>query len=445
MQSSEYINTQRRDYSLYVMQMRALPAVTDGLKAGGRRVLWTARDGKKYKSATLAGATMPIHPHQSPEGAIDTLAAPYKNNIPLFKGDGAFGTLLNPTAYGASRYTSVTVSKFTQDVVFRDIEIIPMTENYDGSLMEPVHFLPLVPVALINPTEGVAIGFATNIVPRSLDDIIIAQITHLKGGKKITPPNPKFVPLDNESCASCEAGKGIAYYFEGDYEDISATTIRITKIPYGMVHTSIIERLDNLIEGGSVIGYEDLSRDTVDIIVQFKRGVLRELSRDDVIALLQLTIRHIENLNVLDFSGKAIWNTDPVSLIRAFTDWRLGWYVQRYERLRSLLMLDLQRYYDIRTAIKNNVSGIARQTGSRAELKVFLDSIKIVHIDYIADLPIYRFTEEERLKNEERIKEAEAQLKIYDDLLASEDKRKKVYIQELEEVLSKYTKNAYTA
>jgi len=160
---------------MYVMQFRSIPCVTDGLKAGGRRVLWTARDGHKYKSATLAGATMPIHPHASPESAIDTLAAPYGNNIPMFSGDGAFGTLINPTAYGASRYTSVKVSKFTQDVVFRDIEVVPMKENYDGTLEEPVHFLPLVPVALINPSDGIAIGFATNILPRALNDIILGQ------------------------------------------------------------------------------------------------------------------------------------------------------------------------------------------------------------------------------------------------------------------------------
>ncbi len=106
---SGYVKEQRREYSLYTLQSRAIPHAADGLKAAARRVLWTARDGHKYKSATLAGATMPIHPHASPDSAINTLAAPYSNNLPLLKGYGAFGTLLNPTAYGATRYTSVSV------------------------------------------------------------------------------------------------------------------------------------------------------------------------------------------------------------------------------------------------------------------------------------------------------------------------------------------------
>ena len=87
MTSSQYINDQRREYSLYVLQMRAIPHAADGLKAAVCRVLWTARDGKKVKCATLAGATMPIHPHAAPESTINTLAADFSNNIPLLSGN----------------------------------------------------------------------------------------------------------------------------------------------------------------------------------------------------------------------------------------------------------------------------------------------------------------------------------------------------------------------
>jgi DNA gyrase/topoisomerase IV subunit A len=444
-ESSPYINEQRHAYSLYVMQMRALPAATDGLKAGGRRALWTARDGKKYKSATLAGATMPIHPHASPEGAIDTLAAPYGNNIPLFKGDGAFGTLLNPTAYGASRYTSVTTSTFTDDVVFRDIEIVPMTENYDGTLQEPVHFLPLIPVALLNPAEGIAVGFATNILPRALDDLILGQIAHLKGAKTISNPMPKFMPLNTVAFATEETERGIAYYFNGELTIKDTSTAFIVKLPYGQTHTKVIAKLDDLIERDVLVDYTDRSKNIINIELKFRRGYIKSVSEEDLLRTLGLTVRHIENLNILDFTGKAVWNTTPVEMIRAFTTWRLGWYVQRYERLRDILKLDLQRYYDIRCAIKNNVSALARKIESRSELKECLAELKIVHVDYIADLPIYRFTEEERVKNEQRIVDGEAQLQEYLDMLASEDKRKKVYINELQDVLGKYMKGIYAA
>lgn len=442
-ESSAYINEQRKQYALYVMQMRAIPGAADGLKAGGRRVLWKARDGKKVKSATLAGATMPIHPHAAPETAIDTLAAYYGNNIPLFKGYGAFGTLLKPTAYGASRYTSVQVSDFTQDVVFKDIEIVPMTENYDGTEMEPVHFLPIVPVSLINPSEGAAVGYATKILPRDLSDLILAQITHLKGGKKINTPMPKFNPISDVAIAAEQMEKGVAYYFEGEYEQKDTSTLVITRLPYSQEHRIVIDKLEDLIEKQIVVDYTDKSKRSIDITVKFKRGFLKDAERADLLKMLGLAVRQIENLTVVDFTGKAVWNAEPVDFIRKFTTWRLQWYIKRYERLRDLLKADLQRYYDIRLAIRKNVSATARKTASRGELKDYLKELGIVNLDYIADFPIYRFTEEEYQKNEKRIEDAEKQLKEYEALLSSEDKRKNVYISELQEVLVKYTKGSY--
>lgn len=442
-ESSPYINTQRRNYALYVMTSRAIPAAADGLKSGGRRVLWTARNGHKWKSASLAGATMPIHPHAMPEGAINTLAAPYGNNIPLFASDCAFGTLLDPTAYGASRYTSVKMSKFAQDVIFRDIEIIPMMENYDGTEMEPVHFLPLVPIALLNPSEGIAVGFASNILPRDLKDIITSQLNALKNASKIGDLTPKFLPLNNESHFNIETDRGTAYYFKGSFEQKNATTIVITKIPYGQLHTKVIAKLDAEEEKGNIIDWTDDSKDKIKIEVKFKKGFLATKTEEELLTLLGLTVRHIENLNVLNFAGDAIWNTTPEEFVRKFTAWRLEWYYTRYERLRDIILADIQRYLDIRVAIKNNVGGVARKIHSRSELKEFLAEVKIVNIDYIADLPVYRFTEEERLKNEEKLKEAEITLEHYNDLLASEEKRTKIYITELQEILNKYNKGYY--
>lgn len=442
-QSSAYINEQRHSYSLYVIQMRALPAATDGLKAGGRRVLWTARDGKKYKSATLAGATMPIHPHASPESAIDTLTAPYGNNIPLFKGDGAFGTLLRPTAYGASRYTAVTVSEFTKDVMFRDIEIIPMRDNYDGTLQEPVHFLPLVPVALLNPTDSIAIGYAAKILPRSLEDIIVAQVAHLKGVKKISEPSPYFAPTDSSAYEYMETDKGITYFFKGEVEIKNTTTLVITSLPYGQTHEAVIARIVALVDSGEVVDYVDRSQSVYNIEVKFRRGVIEKLGEEELLKQLGLISKVAENLNVLDFEGQAVWSPTPLELIREFTDWRLKWYVQRYERLLEIEQHDLQRYYDIRTAIKHKAGQVAVTKQDRSAFKVWLESIGVVHVDYIADLPIYRFTIDEHRRNEQRIADAEAAVKQFQTLLGSEDDRRQVYIKELQEVLTKYNKGVY--
>jgi len=436
MNGSEYVNEQRREYSLYVLQMRAIPAIADGLKAAQRRVLWTARDGKKHKSATLAGATMPIHPHASPEGAINTLAAPYGNNIPLLHGDGAFGTLLNPTAYGASRYTSVKVSEFTKDVMFADIELVPLQENYDGTLEEPVHFLPLVPVSLLNASEGIAVGFASNILPRALEDIITDQINHLRG-KKIKERSPTFYPTNAVGIKVMD-GK---WAFSGKFEVMNTTTIRITQLPYGASHEKYVEHLLKLEEEGKIVDFEDNSKNIYDIVVKFKRGMIADVGK--VMKLLKLTTTSNENMNLLDFDGERVLAAEYVQVVQDFTDWRLSWYKQRYERLAKLLDIDIQKYKDILLAIKKNVGGMVKKIKSRAELKSFLTEIGIVHIDYIADLPIYRFTEEERIKTEGKLKDANDQMKKYRVLLTKPEERSKVYVSELQTVLKNFQKGNY--
>jgi DNA gyrase subunit A len=435
MKSSEYINEQRRDYSLYVLQSRAIPHAADGLKAAARRVLWVARDGKKRKSATLAGECMPLHPHASPEGAVNTLAAPYGNNIPLIKGDGAFGTLLNPTAYGAARYTSATISKFAEDVVLRDIEIVPMMENYDGTLVEPKHFLPLIPIVLLNPQEGIAVGFASDILPRSLQDIVHTQIAYLMG-KGFKTPKPTFEPTNQKAVQS----DGNKWVFVGEITRENATQVRVTNLPYGLTHQKFISNLMKFeeVEDPIVLDHTDNSQDKYDILIQFKKGTISSMDDDAVMAYLGLVTTVSENLNVIDFDGKRVWAATYSDMIEKFCNWRLAWYKVRYERLAKLLSEEIQRYLDVLLAIKKNVGGTARQVKSRSELKEILTNLGIVYIDYIADLPIYRFTEEEKEKVDEKLTEAEEKMKRYKQLLKSEDERRKVYVEELKEIASKY-------
>jgi len=444
--SSEYINDQRREYSLYVLQSRAIPHAADGLKAAARRVLWVGRDSynKKFiKSATLAGATLPIHPHAPPESAVNTLAAPFGNNLPLLEGDGAFGTLLSPTAYGASRYTSVRISEFCKDVVFRDIEVIPMKPNYDDTQEEPAHFLPLVPIVLLNPSEGIAVGFASKIRPRTLESIIFSQIQHLTG-KEVQDVYPAFVPTNSYCEEWIEAKDGTGrWVFRGEWKKKDAVTINISNLPYSVTHEDYEKFLDKLEESGNVVDIENNSRDVYNIDIKFKKGVLSRMKPEEIEDMLGLRVALPENLNVINFDGKTIVSTDYVEMIKNFSDWRLCWYKDRYQRLADLLTIDIQKYKDILLAIKKNVGGIARKINNRGELKEFLTEIGVVHINYIADLPVYRFTEEEKKKVEEKLKEANATMRGYRDLLKSEAKRREVYINELKDVLKKYNKGIY--
>lgn len=437
--SSDYVENERRDYFLYVIQSRAIPHMADGLRAAARRLLWVAKSGNQTKTATLAGYTLPFHPHDTPEDVASLMAAKFKNNIPLMQGSGAFGTMLKPESYGAPRYTDIKISPFSKDVVLRDIEIIPMKKNYDDTLDEPVHFLPLIPLALLNPSDGIAGGFRTKILPRSLEDIVTSQIMHLQG-HKIEEKFPKFVPTQNAAVDRTvnEKSGNIQWKFEGDYEEINASELWITKIPYGLKHIDIINHLMKLEEQGEINDFEDHSKKDIKIRVKLGKGELNRLNRDQVLKKLYLVNIETEIINLVDFDGTSVVETDYAEVIRRFSDWRLGWYKVRYERLLKLTQEEMQRCKDILTAIKHNAGGVASKTTGKAEFCEFLEEIKIVYVDYIASLPMYRLTKEEAEKVKEQIVELTKLEDEYQSLLKNEGKRRKVYVDELKEVLKKY-------
>lgn len=434
---SEYINSIRREYALYLLTSRAIPSICDGLKAAARRILWMARDGHTYKSASLAGATMPIHPHAPAESTIDTLAAPYGNNYPLLTGIGAFGTYLVPDAFGASRYTSVKVSPFAKDAVLVDLDIVPMTENYDGTLLEPVHFLPIIPIVLLNPAEGIAIGFASTILPRTLKDVINAQLAHLSN-KPIDEITPTFIPMNQKAVKENDR-----WIFKGKIERLNSTNVKITGLPFGTTHAKVTtndnSKLNTLLENGSIVDYQDSSKSSNNVVVTFKRGELAKLTDEQLYKMFGLIVNATENLTVMNFNNDAVLEeTTDIDIVKKFTDWRLTWYVKRYWHLIDLLKKDLSRYYDIIKAIDNNAGKVAQSKKDKSQYCEWLSQIGIVNLDYIATLPTYRYTLDERAKVEKLIASCEKEVKEYLSIIDSPTKQKNVYKKELESLLAKY-------
>lgn len=438
--SSEYINKEAYDYALYTVLSRGIRCIADGMNPAGRRSLWTARDGHAWKTENLGGATMPIHPHANPSDAIGNLAAPYKNNVLIFNGEGNFGTLIQPGEYGAPRYTKVKVSSFTKDVMYRDIEIVPMVPNYDGELMEPLHFLPLVPMAVINPMSATATGYAAHILPRDLGEVIQNQLQHL-AGKKIVEPVPYFKPTDNRAIGTDlnpKTGK-LRWVFDGLFQRKNASEVIITKLPYGVEHSDITKTLMSLVDKEKINDYDDnTGRGVIKINVKFARGVAAEYTDDQLLQLLGLRNALSENMNLVSYDSQQLDGWNYLDVIKNFTDWRLSWYQKRYERLLELLRVDIQKYKDILLAIQKNVAGSSKKSANRSELKALCETIGIVYIDYIADLPIYRFTEDEKEKVENKLKEALVIEADYLDILAKPDRQKAIYVTELKEVLKKY-------
>lgn len=441
-ESSEYIDELRRAYSIHVMTSRAVISAADGLKTSGRRLLWTAHKlDKKVKTSTLAGSTVPIHPHADAEGPANTLAAFYTNNQPLLAGEGAFGTLIQPKEFGSARYTSVAVSKFARDAVLVDMDIIPMMPNYDETTEEPKHFLPLVPISLLNPSEGIVVGFAVNVLPRTLPDLIKAQIAYLQG-KRVDRIVPELTPIGCRSTGQDATGKWV---FEGKIARTAHNKVEITGLPYGAKYFDLISRLIKLEEQGEIVEHIDNSSKDINVTVVFKKGALKNYTDAELLEKFKLITKVAEKLTMVDVNGNSVVEyNDEVEVIKAFTDWRLGWYKTRYDEERGNLLVDLQYQQAFLKVVKSGISAKLPKIKTRADLIKEIEKIAGERFsEQLASLPAYRFTIEEQTKIQKKIDVLEDRLDVVQQLLKYEDKRVAQYILELKELLSNFNKGHY--
>ena len=177
------------DYSMSVITARALPDVRDGLKPVQRRILYdmqvlgTTSDKPYRKSARIVGDAMgKFHPHgdSSIYGALVNMAQDFRNNAPLVDGHGNFGSIEGDGA-AAMRYTEARMTGFTEDVFLSGLreDTVDFMPNYDESEKEPAVLPCRLPSILINGSEGIAVGMATNIPMHNTGEVIDAALAYL--------------------------------------------------------------------------------------------------------------------------------------------------------------------------------------------------------------------------------------------------------------------------
>ena len=173
------------DYAMSVISQRALPDVRDGLKPVQRRVLYSmielnnGPDKPHRKCARIVGDTMgKYHPHgdSSIYGALVNMAQDWSTRYPLVDGHGNFGSVDGDGA-AAMRYTEARLSKISMEML-ADIgeDTVDFVPNFDETEKEPTVLPARFPNLLVNGTNGIAVGMATNIPPHNLREVIAAVV-----------------------------------------------------------------------------------------------------------------------------------------------------------------------------------------------------------------------------------------------------------------------------
>lgn len=438
--STDYIKQISKEYSLYVAQGRAIPSMTDGLKAAQRKILWVLRTkNDKIKTISLAGSLIESntydHGDASASDTISHMAAPFCNNVPLIEGVGNFGTKLYPNDTASPRYTYVKKNKVTENIVYSDLNIIPLKENYDGSAHEPVTFLPIIPLVLLNSTSGIAVGFSTNILSYDYKDIIQGCIDYLKG-KKIK----KMLPFVRNYDIEIENIENNKWRHTGKIEIKDTSTVVVKEIPPLIPFEKVKEHFNNLEDNGTIVNFTDKSTNSINITIKFPRGTLKDKTEKQIIDILKLTTTVTERIVVLNFDGENIITYDnPETLLKDFVDWRLTWFSKRYEKFISDDSYELTYQKGLKMCIQSKLSDRLATHKSKEEVR---DDITITTSSMLDDkqtermmsIPMYKWTKDFIIEVNEKIKNLEDKIKHNTDILNDDNKLKQIYIDDLENI-----------
>ena len=300
---SEVMQKSYIDYAMSVIIARALPDARDGLKPVQRRTLYDMYElGIRYdrpyrKSARIVGDTMgKYHPHgdSSIYDALVVMSQDFKKGLPLIDGHGNFGNIEGDGA-AAMRYTEARLEKITQEAFLADLDkdVVDFIPNFDETEKEPSVLPVKIPNLLVNGSEGIAVGMATNIPPHNLAEVIEATKAYMLDETISTKelmryikgpdfPTGGIVINEDELSDIYETGVGkikIRGKIEVEKAKGGKTNLVITEIPYTMIGANISKFLMDV----AALAETKKTQDIVDITNQSSKEGIRiviELRKD---------------------------------------------------------------------------------------------------------------------------------------------------------------------
>ncbi len=302
------------EYAMSVIMSRALPDVRDGLKPVHRRIIWDMEDQgfrpdrPHVKCARVTGDTMArFHPHGDSAiyDALVRMAQPFSLRHPLIDFHGNYGS--PDFGPAAARYTECRLNPLAMQLLADiDEDTVDMIPNYDGNFEQPVVLPARFPNLLVNGSQGIAVGMATNIPPHNLGEVVDA-VVHLLDNPDATPDDlMEFVKgPDFPTGASILGRAGIidAYRtgrgsvkmrarLEIEESKTGRMEIVVNELPYQTSCSSIAARIQDLVDGGDLDGIADVndasSGGKTNLIITLKRDANANVVKNNLFKLTQL-------------------------------------------------------------------------------------------------------------------------------------------------------------
>jgi len=329
------VQTAFLSYSMSVIVSRAIPDVRDGLKPVQRRIIFGMDEsgmqpGKPYKkSARIVGDVMgKYHPHGDSALYLTLvrLAQPFSMRYTLVDGHGNFGSV-DGDEPAAMRYTEARMNKLSVEMV-RDIneDTVDFVDNYDGTEKEPAVLPSRFPNLIVNGSEGIAVGMATNMAPHNLTETIDAVVALAK--------NPDLTVMDImtnyihgpdfptggtilgrqgilDAYTSGTGSITIRSKYHIEEEDNGKSRIIVTEIPYQVNKSAMIENIASLVRDKTIDGITDIrdesNKEGIRVVIEVRRDCVPEVVANNLLKKTQLQITFgIINLCLVDGAPKVL-------------------------------------------------------------------------------------------------------------------------------------------
>ena len=456
------------DYAMSVIVSRALPDVRDGLKPVHRRILYAMQEmGLKYnkpfkKSARVVGDVLgKYHPHGdiAVYDALVRMAQDFSMRKMLVNGQGNFGSVDGDSA-AAMRYTEVRLQAIA-DELLEDIDkdTVKFVPNYDGSLQEPSVLPGKMPQLLVNGSNGIAVGMATNIPTHNLGEICEGIIALIKNPAITTKEMMQIVKGPDFPTGGILRGtKGVFDYFEtgkgslkiqakAEIEEMKGgrESIIVTELPYQVNKTNLIETIAGLVKDKKIMEISDI-RDESDrrgmrLVIELKRDANGQVVLNQLYKHTQLqTSFSVNMLAIVDGKPRILGIKEAMrqyvkhrqEVITNRTRFDLNKALKREHVLEGLL---------VAIANMDEVVSIIRNSKDAAEAKLNLMkrfNLSEAQTQAILDMRLHQLTQLSSIAIEQEQKDLMDLIKELQDILGSPQRVLDIIVDELSSMKKNY-------
>ena len=456
------------EYSMSVIVSRALPDVRDGLKPVHRRILYAMNESgytpnrPHMKSARTVGDVIgKYHPHGD-YAVYDTmvrLAQPFSMRVPLVDGHGNFGSIDGDSA-AAMRYTEARLDKAAMELL-RDLdkETVDFQPNYDESLEEPKVLPARFPNLLVNGSNGIAVGMATNIPPHNLGETIDATCMMLDNPDITTEelmtalPGPDFptggIIMGKKGILDAyETGRGsLTVRAKCTIEDRKngKSSIVVSEIPYQVNRKRLLEKLGELVRDKKLPEISNIhdaaDRHGIDIVIDLKQNALPQVVLNKLYKHTQLQV---------GFGVIMLALVDGVPRVLSLKE-MLFYYIEhqkevierrtRFELKKAEERAHILDGYIIALDNIDEVIHIIRSSQTDKEAGARLTErfgLSKKQTDAILEMRLRRLTGLEREKIEQELADLREKIAYYKRVLEDEGLLKQIIKDELREIKKKF-------